>query len=80
MNSAEILAEYRRALGCSIAYLGTESVDFDQRIMDKLIVADQRVREHGLVGTAEYERAVVAAEQDANSFRARINARAGIPL
>jgi hypothetical protein len=73
MNAAEILAEYRRALAYSIAYFGTAGNNLDQRIMDKLIVADQKVRKHELVGTAEYAQAVMDAERDANSFRASKN-------
>lgn len=69
MNTVEILAEYGRALSCSIAYFGTEGVDHDQRIMDKLIVAEQKVREHGLDGTPEYIETVMSAERNANAFR-----------
>jgi len=68
----EILADYRRALSCSITYLGMFGVDHDQRIMDKLIVAEEKVRENGLDGTPAYVEMIKLAERDADAFRARI--------
>lgn len=72
MNRDEVLEEYRRALSCSIAHLGTKSVDLDERIMDKLKAADEKIREYGLADTREYRETVERAERDANTFRASL--------
>jgi hypothetical protein len=73
MNKADaVVQRYGKALQFYLAYIPSDDRSWDHHIWQELQEADAEVREYELVGTPEYNSAVLRADQIAREIRMQL--------